>query len=99
MINVDWTSVTVGLAAGTLMGAFFFLGLAFGMRIALRTKIPIKVLALSAALRIAALLGVGWAIVQQGGPWSTLGFGIAFFVIRFIATTCVRAGAPAGETP
>lgn len=99
MINVDWAAVTVGLAAGTLMGAFFFLGLAFGMRIALRTQIPIKVLAISAALRIAALLGVGWAIVQQVGPWATLGYGIAFFVVRFIATTCVRIGAPAGGTP
>jgi hypothetical protein len=96
MINVDWTAVMLGLAVGTVIGAVFFTGLAFGMRLALRTQNPIGVLTFSAVLRIAALLGIGWIVVAQGGPWAAIGYGIAFFVVRFIATAFARIGAPAG---
>jgi hypothetical protein len=99
MINVDWTAGILGLAVGTAMGAVFFMGLAFGMRLALRTQNPIGILTFSAALRIAALLGIGWIVMEQGGPWAALGYGIAFFGARFIATTFARVGVSAAGAP
>ena len=99
MINVDWIAMMQGLAAGIVMGTVFFTGLALGMRHALRARHPIGILALSAAFRIAALLGVGWMAIVWGGPWAGLGYAIAFFATRFVATALVRAGALAGGAP
>ena len=96
MINFDWTAVMLGLAVGTMMAAAFFMGLAFGMRHALRTHNPLGILAFSAVVRIAGLLGIGWVVLAQGGPWSAFGYGAAFFVVRFIVTTFARIGAAAG---
>lgn len=89
-MSVDWSAVVLGGGVGAMMGALFFLGLAVGMRWALRSAAPVRLLALSAALRIAALLGVGWIVVGQGGPWAALGYASAFFITRLIATTLAR---------
>lgn len=99
MMSVDWSAVILGLAVGAVMSALFFAGLGLGMRLALRTQNSIRILSLSAALRIAALLGMGWAVVGQGGPWAFLGYGVAFFAVRFISMTVARVGAPAGDAP
>ncbi len=99
MSAVDWPSVVFGGAVGAVMGALFFVGLAVGMRWALRSETPVKLLSLSAALRIAALLGIGWLVVGQGGPWAAIGYALAFFVVRLIATTFARVGVPAGSAP
>jgi hypothetical protein len=99
MIHVDWMTMILGLAVGSVMGAVFFIGLAFGMRFALKAQNPIRILAFSAALRISGLLGVGWIVVGLGGLWAALGYAIAFFFARFIATTFVGTGAPAGGAP
>jgi hypothetical protein len=97
MIVIDWSALVLGGASGLVMGVLFFLGLALGMRLALRSESPVKLLALSAALRIAALLGVAWVVVGQGGPWAAPGYALAFLVVRIIATTIARVGAPAGR--
>ncbi|MEO0750391.1 MAG: ATP synthase subunit I [Pseudomonadota bacterium] len=94
MIVVNWAALGAGGAIGLVMGAFFFAGLAFAMRHALRCENPIPLLTLSAAMRIAALLGVGWIVLAQGGPLAELGYATAFLVSRFIATTFARAGIP-----
>ena len=99
MIVVDWTAAMLGVGAGTVMGIVFFVGLAIGIRRALRTKAPIGILTLSAALRLAAFLGIGWVVVSQGGPWAGLGYGIAFLIVRFVATTLARTDATAGDAP
>lgn len=99
MIIVDWNAVMLGLAVGTAIGAVFFIGLAFGMRLALQIQNPMGILAFSAALRIVALLGVGWVVMVLGGPWAALGYATAFIVARFVATTIARAGAFAGGAP
>ena len=96
MTSVDWNAVMVGAAAGLVMGVCFFAGLALGVRYALRSTSPVKFLSISAALRISALLGGGWIIAGQGGPWAALGYAAAFLVARLIATTFARIGAPAG---
>ena len=96
MIVVQWSALGLGAAAGTLVSAFFFLGLAYGMRSALQGENTIATLAVSAVLRIAALLGIGWFVVTQAGPWAFAGYGIAFFVCRRIATTIARVPIQAG---
>ena len=94
MIHIDWAMMAVGLAVGAVMSALFFTGLGLGMRAALRSAQPVRVLLLSAGLRISCLLGVGWLVVVQAGPWSLLGYAAAFAIVRAIATMVARAGLP-----
>ena len=96
MIQIDWNFVVLGLVLGTIAGALFFAGLGLGLRLALRSGQPVRVLMLSATLRIAALLGVGWLVVSQGGPWAFAGFALSFLVVRTIATMVARADMPTG---
>ena len=86
MIAFDWTHLVIGLAAGAAISSLYFGGLAYGMRYALRTSAPLRVLSLSAVARMAILLGMGWVVTSQ--------YGVAFFVARFIATTVARVGTP-----
>ena len=99
MIIVDWTAAMLGFGVGAVMGAVFFVGLAVGIRRALRTKTPVGILTLSAVVRLAAFLGIGWVVVNQAGPWAGLGYGIAFLVVRFVATTLARSDAATGDAP
>jgi hypothetical protein len=93
MIAIDWTALMIGAAIGGVASGAFFAGLAYGMRLALRSAAPVKVLALSAVLRIAALLALGWLVVAQAGPWVGLGYALAFMAVRVLATTYMRVGA------
>lgn len=97
MIEVDWTAAMLGFGIGTVMGVGFFVGLALGIRRALRTRSPAGVLALSAVVRLAAFLGVGWVVVSHAGPWAGLGYGVAFLVVRFVATSLARSEAVTGD--
>ncbi len=96
MTPFDWTAIWMGLAAGSAMSALFFAGLGLGLRLALRRAHPVGLLMLSAVLRMATLLGAGWLVVAQWGPWSLMGYGAAFLITRFVETTIARAGAPVG---
>lgn len=82
MITVDWVILGYGALAGAAAGALFFAGLAWGLRLALRSRRPMPVLLLSAALRIAALLCVGWLVAGQGIT-ALAGFALAFLMLRF----------------
>jgi hypothetical protein len=95
MIAVDWSALALGGVVGAVLGALFFVGLAVGMRYALRSGNPVTVLSLSAALRISALLGGGWIVLGQGGAWACLGYALAFFATRLITTISVRISMPA----
>lgn len=99
MMPFDWSDLLLGLVIGAGMSAIFFAGLGLGMRWALRSAKPVSVLFLSAALRMSALLGVGWLVVEQGGPWSLLGYAGAFLIVRFVATTVARVAPAAGGAP
>jgi len=98
MTAIDWTGFILGVGAGAGISALYFAGLAYGMRIALRSASPVRLLSLSAALRIAGLLAVGWGVVALAGPWAFAGYGAAFFVLRFIVTTAARLKSAGGET-
>ncbi|PUB16192.1 N-ATPase subunit AtpR [Yoonia sediminilitoris] len=90
MMAFDPGGLVLGLSMGAIMSVVFFAGLGWGMKIALRAANPVTLLLLSAALRIAALLGVGWLVVAQGGPWALLGFALVFVCVRFAAITIAR---------
>ncbi len=98
MIPFDGTIALLGLMAGLIASGLYFAGLAAGMQVALRSGSPVSVLSLSAAVRMAALLGLGWIVMGQGGPWAALGYAAAFLVARFIATMLARSR-PAGDAP
>lgn len=88
---VDSSALLLGLVTGALASAVFFAGLAYGMRLALTSDRPTAVLMLSAVLRFALLLGVGWLVTSFGqDAWAFVGYGLAFFVSRFVATTIAR---------
>ncbi|TNJ43317.1 ATP synthase subunit AtpR [Phaeobacter sp. B1627] len=96
MIPVDWTAAMTGGAIGIVMGALFFAGLALGMRRALRSASAIRLLTISSVVRMTALLGVGWVVLDLLGVWAGLGYAAAFFVTRVIATTLARPATSAG---
>ena len=66
-------------------------GLAWGMRLALRSTQPTMLLLLSAALRLAALLGVGyWVSAAASKAWPLAGYALAFFLVRVLAVARAR---------
>lgn len=89
MPEIDWTMFALGLLGGLAAGAFFFGGLALGMRLALRRARPMAVLLPSAALRIALLLAAGWWVAGQGGA-ALAGFVLAFIGMRSAMLACLR---------
>ncbi|MEO1140276.1 MAG: ATP synthase subunit AtpR [Pseudomonadota bacterium] len=99
MIVMDWSVVAFGFVIGAGASAAFFAGLEFGMRLALRKERPVNILALSAFLRIAALLGIGGAVATFLGLFGLAGFALAFFIARITATAIARSGIPVRGTP
>ena len=94
MMSFDWTAVVLGLVIGAATSAVFFVGLRMAVRLAIRSTKPVALLVLSSVIRIAALIGIGWLVAQQGGPWPLMGYAAAFLIVRFIVTTIASVGAP-----
>lgn len=92
MTGFDWTGFLIGVLAGGALGALFFAGLAWGVKIALRRPHPTAILLPSAALRIAGLLAGGWAVAVWLGVEGALGFALAFIGLRTILLARIRAG-------
>jgi hypothetical protein len=95
---IDWVSLGLGAVAGVLASTLFFAGLAWGMRLALRSARPMPVLLISAGLRIAALLGAGWLVAGQGAS-ALAGFALAFLVTRFAILAVARPALPKKVAP
>jgi hypothetical protein len=95
MIAFDGFAFAIGLAIGAVVSGLFFAGLGLGMRYALRQRNPLPFLAVSAALRMAMLLVLGWAVATQAGAWALGGYALAFVITRFIATSLAKSGGAA----
>ncbi len=98
--NLDYGLFGFGLVTGAAATALFFAGLAWGMRLALRSARPVTVLLPSAALRIALLIGAGWGVATQG-LWAAAGFALAFLAVRLVVTSavCPAKAATAPQPP
>lgn len=82
---IDNTSLLQGFSFGALSSGLFFMGLALGIRIGLRSSRPAMVILLSSVLRISLLLLAGyWTVSIVGNVWSGIGFALAFFLIRLL---------------
>lgn len=95
MVTIDWPGAQMGFGVGVAMSALYFVGLAVTVRVALRSSRPNAMLLPSALARIALLLAVGWLV--SGGAtrvWAFAGYGLAFFLVRFLATMLARAPHP-----
>lgn len=90
-IDVDWNAILLGFAVGVPVSTVFFVGLAWGMRQALRSTRPTRWLLFSAACRIAMLLAIGaWITASSTSPWPLAGYALAFFLIRLAAILRAR---------
>jgi len=93
MMVVDWEAVLLGFTFGVPVSVLFFAGLAWGMRLALRSTRPWAVLLISSLCRIAMLLAVGfWVAASGDNGWTLAGYAFAFFLVRLVA---VRWAQPA----
>lgn len=99
VVQMDWNAMALGLAVGVPVSVLFFVGLAWGMRLALRSRRPGSLLLLSAACRIAILLGIGFWIATSGtNAWPLAGYALAFFLVRLAAVSRARR-APMADPP
>lgn len=97
MIEIELNDLLVGLVVGSAMSALFFAGLSYGMQIALRAARPTLVLLVSAGLRFALLLAIGW-VVAQAGAWAFFGYGVSFLVVRQLTLAVTRSRLSGDET-
>ena len=73
----------LGLALGIAVSATFFWGLNYGITHALAAPHPARSLLMSFVLRMALLLGVGFALAALSASlWPLLGYVLAFFLVR-----------------
>lgn len=99
VVQMDWSAMLLGLAVGLPVSVLFFVGLAWGMRLALRSRRPGSLLLLSAACRIAVLLGIGfWTTTASSNAWPLAGYALAFFLVRLVAIVRARS-LPAATSP
>ncbi len=92
---IDWQGVLWGFGAGLVVSFVYFAGLAASVRFALGASRPVAVLLPSAAVRIALLLSVGWLVTAGATEvWAFVGYGAAFFVVRYLATLLARIPHP-----
>lgn len=98
-MSMDWDALLRGFFWGLPASALFFVGLAWSMRLALRSTQPAGLLLLSAASRIAVLLAIGyWVSASGDNVWPLAGYALAFFLVRLLAIFRARM-IPAPVTP
>lgn len=98
-MSVDITSLLLGFAIGALLSVLFFGGLAYGVQLALRSSRPAIVLLAGALCRISLLLAAGYAlVVVRGNGWPLIGFVIAFFLVRLVATFWAHSASTSTST-
>lgn len=84
---IDGVSLLLGFSLGAFLSGLFFAGLAWGMQIALRSSRPVAILLLSSIFRVSLLLAAGfWVVAACGNAWPGIGFALAFFLVRLLAT-------------
>jgi len=85
LIASQGSSLATGALAGTLVGIVYFAGLSMSIRYALASSARTSLLALSALVRIALMLLVGWLLAVHVGAWAVGAYGAAFLLVRTVA--------------
>lgn len=85
MIDVNSSAILLGVAVGLPVSALFFWGLNWGMRLALASEHPGRLLMLSFFCRMVILLGVGFALTAFSETlWTLAGYMLAFLLLRIV---------------
>lgn len=96
---VDWSALLLGFFVGLPASILFFAGLAWGMRLALRSDRPGGLLLLSALCRIGMLLGIGfWLAAASSNAWPLAGYALAFFLVRIVIILRARLASTSAPT-
>lgn len=95
MMIIDWPDALIGFGVGVAASVVYFAGLAVSVRVALASSRPAAVFLPSAVLRIGLLLAVGWLVTDGASLfWAFAGYGLAFFLVRALATLLARMPRP-----
>lgn len=91
MININTSAILLGFTVGLPMSVLFFLGLNWGMRRALASEHPGRLLMLSFFGRLVLLLGVAFGLTSLTSTlWSLGGYMLAFSLVRVFAVFSAR---------
>lgn len=83
--NINTSALWLGLALGLPMSALFFWGLNWGMRLALASAHPGRLLMLSFFCRMLLLLTVGLILSRfTSSLWALAGYMLAFLFVRIV---------------
>ncbi|WP_205342366.1 ATP synthase subunit I [Denitrificimonas caeni] len=97
MIEVNSSAIVLGFAVGLPLSVLFFWGLNWGMRLALASEHPGRLLLLSFLCRLVLLLTVGFGLSTLTATlWSLAGYMLAFLLVRVV--TVMRAQVPRNAT-
>lgn len=84
MSTLDWPALLLGMLLGLAISSLFFWGLNVGIRRALGAQHSAGTLLVSFLLRMALLLGIGFALAALSASlWPLMGYVLAFFVVRW----------------
>ncbi|ABI60239.1 hypothetical protein Neut_2016 [Nitrosomonas eutropha C91] len=90
VIDIDGSAILLGFVVGLPVSALFFMGLNWGIRLALASAYPGRLLMLSFFCRLVVLLAVGFGLIALIQTlWSLAGYMLAFVLMRVLAV--VRA--------
>lgn len=89
--NIDTGALWLGLVVGLPMSALFFWGLNWGMRLALNSTHPGRLLMLSFFCRMVLLLAVALLLSRFTGSLLTLaGYMLAFLLVRVLVVIVTK---------
>ncbi|NLJ12087.1 MAG: ATP synthase subunit AtpR [Gammaproteobacteria bacterium] len=92
MIEINTSAILLGFAVGLPVSALFFWGLHVGMRLALASEHPGRLLMLSFFCRLVVLLGIGFALTALAQTlWALGGYMLAFVLMRVAAVLRAQA--------
>jgi len=95
MSALDWPSIGLGICVGFAVATLYLAGLAYGIRLALRSRCSTLVLLCSAGVRIALLLAVGVALARHDLA-AFFGFTLGFLTFRAVIVAVISAPTTSG---
>lgn len=99
LLSTPFASFAGGLLLGLALSSLFFVGLAWSMQRALRSRHSALVLLSSFALRASLLIGCGLLLARFSQPLYALpAYMLAFLLVRSLAVRHARRSLPSSTT-